>query len=306
MSRGGDHDRIGRFRNERARDRWLADYDSTIAGWSVTGEPLDVSTRFGPTRAYRYGPSAGVPIVLLTGMGGCTLGWVYSVGPLSQANPVYAVDPIGGAGRSVQTAPLRDVNDLVAWLIDLLDGLDVPAAHLVGYSYGGWYASHTARQAPDRVVSLSLLESGGFARIGLRHYLWGLPAGLALLGPAATRRLAARWLHTPSLLRVEDLKVSIQATYQYRGQLPPMRPFSDEQLRAIATPTLVLLGERSSLHRSSQVRQRAERLMPNVSVEIVPDVGHSLPLDLPDQVNSRILDFTASQLRDARTTRTTV
>jgi pimeloyl-ACP methyl ester carboxylesterase len=292
MSRTGDHDRIGRFRNERARGRWLAGYDSTIAGWPVTGDALDVPTRFGPTRAYRYGPSDGMPIVLLSGIGGCALGWVYSVGPLSHANPVYAVDPIGGAGRSVQTAPLRDVDDLVAWLIELLDGLDVPAARLVGYSYGGWYALHTARKAPDRVVSLTMVESGGFAPIGVRHYLWGLPAGLALLGPPATRRLAARWLHTPSLLRVEDLSVSVQATYQYRGQLPPMRPFSDEELHAVATPTLVLLGEKSSLHRSSLVKQRVEPLMPNATVEIIPGVGHSLPLDLPDEVNARILRFT--------------
>src|SRR5205085_5621249 len=119
-----DSDRIGRFRNEQARRRWLAAYDATIAGWPVTGTACDVPTRFGPTRAYRYGPSEGTPIVLLTGIGGCALGWVYSVGPLSQTNPVYAVDPIGGAGRSVQTAPLRGVDDLAAWLIDLLDGLD--------------------------------------------------------------------------------------------------------------------------------------------------------------------------------------
>lgn len=305
MSREDDHDRIGRFRNERARRRWLTDYDSAIAGWPVTGDALDVSTRFGPTRAYRYGPSEGTPIVLLTGVGGCALGWVYSVGPLSQANPVYAVDPIGGAGRSVQTAPLRDVDDLVAWLIELFDGLDVSAAHLVGYSYGGWYALHTTLRAPDRVASLSLLESGGFAPIGVRHYLWGVATGLTLLGPPATRRLAARWLHTPALRRVEDLTVSVQATYQYRGQLPPMRPFSDEQLRAVAAPTLVLLGEKSSLHRSPLVKQRVEPLMPNATVEIVPAVGHSLPLDLPDQVNTRILRFTASQNRDGRTTRTT-
>jgi pimeloyl-ACP methyl ester carboxylesterase len=290
-------DRVGRFRNAAAGEKWLAEYDEAIGRWPEPGEPLDVPTRFGTTRVYRYGPATGTPIVLLTGIGGSALGWVYSVGPLSRTHPVYSVDPIGGAGHSVQTAPLDGVDDLVTWLVDLLDGLDTPAAHLVGFSYGGWYAAHAAARRPERVATLTLLDPAGLAPIGIRHYWWGIRMGLGIVGPRALRPWWARRLHSPSLLRVDDVLVGLKGAQLYRDRLPKMRPFTDDELRAIAVPTLLLLGERSSIHHARVAGQRVATLTPAATVELVPGVGHSLPMDVPDLVNERIVAFVSAPAR---------
>jgi pimeloyl-ACP methyl ester carboxylesterase len=299
MAKQTDAARVGRFRNEKARATWLAAYDDTLTSWPVHGEPVDVSTRYGPTRAYRYGPATGTPVVLLPGMGGGVLGWVYSVGPLSAEHPVYAVDPVGVAGRSVQTAPLHDADDLVRWLLDLLDlldGLDAGPAHLVGYSYGGWYAVHTARHAPDRVATLTLLDPGGFAKVGWRHYRWALATGLAALGPRAWHGRIGRRLHTPSLARIDDIRVGLRAMAVYRSKLPPIRDvFTDDELAAVTVPTLLMLGEHSTLHRSAEVAQRVAALLPQVRIDLVPEVGHSLPFDAPDAVNSATLTFLSTR-----------
>lgn len=294
MSGGDIRDRIGRFRGDAVRDRWLADYDEAIRRLPVPTTALDVPTRFGSTRLYRCGPAVGTPILLFTGFGGCALGWDYSVGPLSGSHPVYLVDPIGGAGRSVQTAPLHGADDLATWLVEVLDGIGAPTAHLVGFSYGGWYTAHTARRAPDRVASLTMLDPAGFARIGVRHYAWGIPVGLAILSPPVIRRRAARWLHTPSINWADELMVALKGPQTYRNRLPKMQPFTDAELRAIRTPTLLILGENSSIHRSHQVKRRVEALMPSVRVDLVADTGHSLALDRPDVVNQRLLEFLAA------------
>lgn len=57
--------------------------------------------------------------------------------------------PADGAGTIA-----RDARDCVA----VLDGLGLPAAHLVGYSYSGAVALELAGSAPERVLSLVLIE----------------------------------------------------------------------------------------------------------------------------------------------------
>ncbi len=76
---------------------------------------------------------------------------------------------------------------------------------------------------------------------------------------------------------------------------PPARPFTDDELRALEAPTLVLLGERSVLLPARTASARVKELIPRVCAEIVPDVGHGVPLEAPELVNERILRFIATE-----------
>jgi pimeloyl-ACP methyl ester carboxylesterase len=90
--------------------------------------------------------------VLLAGSGGNALMWFRHVSALGERHSVYAVDTMGDAGHSIQRVPIRDGNDGAAWLRELLEGLAIPRAHLVGCSYGGWLALHHAIHAPARTA----------------------------------------------------------------------------------------------------------------------------------------------------------
>lgn len=46
-------------------------------------------------------------------------------------------------------------------LVGLLDRLELPKAHLVGLSFGGMHALHTAIAHPDRVDRLVLADTNG-------------------------------------------------------------------------------------------------------------------------------------------------
>jgi pimeloyl-ACP methyl ester carboxylesterase len=78
---------------------------------------------------------------------------------------------------------------------------------------------------------------------------------------------------------------------KYRSRLPKESTPTDEQLRSVSIPTLLLLGEKSELHDARQVLARTCSLMPDLEAEIVRGAGHSLPYDQADDVSRRVLRF---------------
>jgi pimeloyl-ACP methyl ester carboxylesterase len=79
------------------------------------------------------------------------------VGPLSQHHQLFAVDLVGEAGKSQQTALLRDRRDCVNWVSSLLDELGLKRVSLIGWSFGGWTALAFVIDKPDRVDKCVLL-----------------------------------------------------------------------------------------------------------------------------------------------------
>src|SRR5205807_3266400 len=65
----------------------------------------------------------------------------------------------GRSGTYEPGRPGYTSTDLVADAVGVLDGYDVPAAHVVGVSAGGAFAQLLALDFPDRVLSLVLIST---------------------------------------------------------------------------------------------------------------------------------------------------
>ncbi|ALG08430.1 alpha/beta fold hydrolase [Kibdelosporangium phytohabitans] len=282
---------LGRFVNQQAEDHYFAGYEALALKWPVASETLDVQTRYGPTRVRRSGTAQGTPIVLLAGMMGTSLSWYPYVAELAARHTVHAIDAIGEPGRSIQTRALETDDDMAAWLDDVLTALGHDEVHLVGLSRGGFLALSQAVRATDRLASVIAFEPAGFRVIGARFILWSLTEMFQWLLPAAIlRRVApgsAEVRHSFRPLLFRGLK--------YKSHLPPQHVFTDDELRAIDVPTWLILGERSVIHRASEVAARVEKLNPRVRAEIVPKASHSLTMQRPELVIDRILDLVAAE-----------
>lgn len=284
---------IGEFRSDQARERFLAVYDDAVDRlWPSSSAQSDVVTSFGTTRVHLLGSGEQAPFVLLPGAAGPALGWYAYVGRLATMRPVIAIDPVGEPGRSVQTRAIDSGEEWSQWLDEVLAGLDVGRAHLVGTSYGGWVAMCHALRSPHAVASLALLDPGGFGKTSMKFIAWLTMCGMASFLPRPIRRALAGPLRNV-MLRADELMPVAKATFGFRRRHILPTPLTDDDLERITAPTLMLLGSRSQLYDAQEVAARVTRHMPHAVAEIVPEASHDLALWRPDELAERIVTFAA-------------
>ncbi|GAA2813453.1 alpha/beta fold hydrolase [Crossiella cryophila] len=289
-------ERVGRFKSERARQEFIRVHDELMDEyWPSARDFVQVETSFGRTRVQHNGSGDGVPLVLLTGAGGTPLGFRPVIRQLSAVHPVLSLETIGEPGHDLQDKPVLSGADLATWLVEVLDALGVERAHLVGCSYGALISVHTALHAPERVASATLIDPPALERLGWRAIRWLLLGAVFTPMPRPIRAWAARWLPNGTLL--EDWVPRLfPKMVRYRRVLPDAVVLTDEQLAALAVPTLFLFGERSVLHDAAAARARVAAF-PNITgAVVVPGAGHVVHIDDPERTVGLVLDFVGSRV----------
>jgi pimeloyl-ACP methyl ester carboxylesterase len=106
------------------------------------------------------------------------------------------------------------------------------------------------------------------------------------------RRRLARWLDSPSMTERELMTLMWAGSRGYR--MEPKFPgiLTDDELRAIDVPVLLITGARSAMLTPAEARARGS-LMPHAEVAIVP--GSHGGFNRIDAVNDRIAAFIKAQ-----------
>ncbi|UQS26758.1 alpha/beta hydrolase [Amycolatopsis thermalba] len=161
--------------------------------------------------------------------------------------------------------------------VGILDALDVPAAHLVGHSQGGFTALRAALLAPERVTSLSLIDSAADA----------FP-GAALAQMARIRDGFAAGAVTETGSAVLELLLGSRAAEAH--WLPRLRRQPAGRLsRAVS----VLMGADSAAHRLAEITAPALVVHGAADQPIPPGAGAALAAALPGAKPVELLDGVA-------------
>lgn len=287
-----------RFRSPEAMANYRAAYDAALALWPMPPEAHTVATNFGTTHLNVAGPPDAPPLLLVHGGQVNSTQWYSNIGPLSQHFRVYALDVVDQMGRSIPTRQLETPEDCATWLGDVLDALHIERASFIGHSHGGWQCLNLALTAPERVERMALLSpSAALYRLSLNLFFHMLPV---LIRP--TRGMfywSFQWLTTLPLdpdqphPLVEQFMVGALSFKPQELALGVISVFSDDELRRITTPTLLLIGEQEVVYRArpSRVLARAQRLMPNVEAHLIPGGKHLFPISQAEATNARMVAF---------------
>ena len=193
-----------------------------------------------------------------------------------------------------RTATPYTLADMADDGFDLLDALDVHAAHVTGVSMGGMIAQTMALARPERVRSLvSIMSTTGSRRVG-----WADPRLLRLLlaPPARTRddyiaRAPAAWtvIGSPDYpAPADEIRERAGETWDRgadrvgatRQMLAILgQPDRTAGLRRLRIPTCVVHGIADKLvHRSGGLA--TARAIPGAELVLVPGMAHDLPREL--------------------------
>src|SRR5215471_6850153 len=102
-----------------------------------------------------HGAEAGLPVVLVMGLGGDSTAWPLQLAALAPRHRVLVFDN-RGAGQSDAPDVPYTTQGMAEDLLALLESLGVERAHLVGLSLGGAIAQEAVLAAPARFASLQL------------------------------------------------------------------------------------------------------------------------------------------------------
>jgi 2-hydroxy-6-oxonona-2,4-dienedioate hydrolase len=267
------------FRGEQAKTVLLSWFDRFRARIPAPTESRVVATRFGDTHVLVGGPEHAPPLVLLHGALASSAHVLVELAPLLARFRVHAVDIVGQSVKSADARPSVTNNDYGAWLVDVMDGLALARAHVVGVSWGGFVAIRLAALAPERIERLVLLVPAGMVKgpvwAGLTKI--GLPMLRYRMAPSP-RRLEACVRHLltttddPWAPYLGDAFLSFQMDMRVPALARP------EELTRLRAPTLVLGADGDLSFPGHKLLARAPELFPALAgKELLADCRHCPP-----------------------------
>ena len=243
---------------------------------------------------------SGAVILFLHGLGSCGQDWMLQVPVLQKTFRVITPD-LSGHGQTDKPQGRVRVAHLASDVLGLLDTLNVERAHVVGLSLGGCVALVLALDAPQRVRSLTLVNTFAHLEPDNPGHALMLVSRLALLGvrglPAQAHFVAARMFPKPEqgmLRKLAAERIAANDITTYRRVLLAVAAFDvRSRLGEITCPALVIAGDRDTTV-PMHPKQFLAAHIPGARLEIVADSGHATPIDQPEVLNRLVLEFVES------------
>ena len=230
----------------------------------------------------------GPAVVFLHGIGGDGTSWLPELDAMSGRCRAVAWD-MPGYGDS-PALPEMAFPALAGALRDLLGGLGVERAHLVGHSIGGMVALEFAARFPERVASLVLYATspafgkpdGDWQRDFLKARLAPLDAGqrMAKLAPSIVESLIGDSPDEDGIARATAAMGRVPEA-AYRAAMRCLVTFDRrDALAELAVPTLVLAGEHDDNAPAAMMERMAGKI-PGAHFQVIPGAGHLAHFEQP-------------------------
>jgi len=230
----------------------------------------------------------GPAVVFAHGAGGNHLSWWQQVPVFSRQFQCISIDH-RGFGQSPDLPDGPGSQAFVEDLRQLLDHLHVDRASLVAQSMGGRTCLGFTLAYPERVQALVLADTTG--DFSDPHIAQLRAAGETLFtqDPSLPRTYARRLLeeHPTQAFLYEQ----IRGLNPPRSETPAPGP-SAEQLGAMRTPTLLIVGEHDLITPPALI-EAFQRYIPQARLVQVAGSGHSVYFEKPEEFNRIVLEFLA-------------
>ena len=291
------------YRSKKAGDNIVRTYDELLKQWNVPIKELMVPTTYGSTHVIITGKEDGKPLLMFHGVGDdAALMWIYNAKALGEHFRLFAVDTIGGPGKSVMGNNYNKSFDDIKWIDEIMNYLRLEKSSFIGVSNGGYlvqlytvYRKERIEKAISLASSVPIGESRNFMKHMMKIFL---PEALF-----PTRRNVRKLLEK---LSGEHVKVFtdnptifehyiwlIKGFNNMAMRYHKIRMFTEEEVDGIRNKMFYLAG----LEDPFQKLGGADILRKyRMNVRFYAGVGHGINHEIADEINKIVIQIIEGEI----------
>ncbi len=191
-------------------------------------------------------------------------------------------------------------------IASVMDHLRIDKAHVVGLSMGGFATLHFGFRHPQRALSLVVAGCGyGAEREQQAKFRSEVETVAKTLKEEGMAKFAEKYAYGPTRVQFENKDPRGFAQFKkelaehsalgsantqigVQGQRPSLYDLLDK-MRALTVPTLILTGDEDWPCLAPSVLMKRE--IPSAALAVMPNCGHTINIEDPDQFNRLVGDF---------------
>lgn len=250
---------------------------------------------------------SGQPIVFVHEFAGDHRSWEPQLRHFGQRYRCIAYAARGYPPSDVPESPDRySQNRATDDIAAILDALKIDKAHIVGLSMGGFATLHFGFRHPKRAKSLVVAGVGYGAEKDQQGKFRGEVEAVAqALREQGMAKFAEKYAYGPTRVQFENKDPRGFAEFKQQlgehsalgsantqlgvqGQRPSLYDLV-EDMRKLTIPTLVLTGDEDWPCLAPSVLMKRE--IPSAALSVMPNCGHTINIEDPDQFNRLVGDF---------------
>ena len=259
------------------------------------------------TRLYYESTGSGYPLLLSHEFAGDYRSWEPQVRYFARRYRVIAYNARGYPPSDVPEdvgaySQARAMDDIA----QLLEALQVPQAHVVGLSMGGYATLHFGLNYPQMARSLVVAGCGygsvegdrqkfqqDTAQVAQRIQNDGMPAMAAVYAKGPTRvqfedKDPRGWQEFADQLAEHSATGAALTMRGVQGQRPSVYEL-EAQMQQLQVPTLIVTGDEDEPCLEPGLFMK--RAIPTSGLVVVPKTGHTINLEEPESFNRIVSDF---------------
>ncbi len=240
----------------------------------------------------------GTPLLLIHGLGSSARDWERQIPYFSKNYRVITYD-VRGHGQTDKPAGPYGIPLFAQDTAEFMKILNIESAHVVGISMGGMIALQLAVNAPERIRSLVVVNTGAELIVrSFREFLMVLQRKLIvrLLGMQKMGEiLSGRLFPDPEHEELRKIFVEHWAENDpraYRDSMQALLGWSvTDKLGFIPCPTLIVSADND--YTPVEVKEAIVAKMPNAKLVVIPNSHHAVPVERPEEFNRIVGEFLA-------------
>ena len=293
------------YKNQKAAENIIKTYDQLLKRWGIPFEESDIETSYGSTHIITAGNKQGQPLILFHGVGDdSALMWLYNAKEWAKEFRLFAIDTLGGPGKSRPNENYNKDFDDAKWIDEIRQKLGLGKISLIGVSNGGYLVQYYNLMRPewvDKAISMASSvpnrTSGETMKIMMRIFF---PEAF-FPTQRNIKKLLEKLAGTHSEVFTNHQTIMLHYKWLLRGfnrmamRYHKIKKFSAEEMSKIRENTYYLIGEEDPFEK---LGGKEGLLQHHMKVKFFEGVGHGINHEAAEEVNKLVCQILKDEIEN--------